>query len=115
MDNKKIWWGLLFCILLVLGIWFYSIGLKSSREVFEEKEAAKREIFQEKAEEEIIVSEYSSDHRIKARKIPLPLKKKVVIPYDYEPVSPERTKGIKDFAEERKRENRRKDRGIPTG
>ena len=112
--NKKICWGLLIFVLLVLGIWFYSIGLKFSRKVSEEKEAAKPEIFQEKAEEAIIISEQSPDHRIKARKISLPPKKKVIIPSDYEPVSPEK-KGIENFEEERKRESQRKDRGIPTG
>ncbi|MCK4244779.1 MAG: hypothetical protein KAX20_04045 [Candidatus Omnitrophica bacterium] len=96
MDNKKIWWILVIFVLLVLGIWLYSVGLKSAKKVSEEK-AVKPEIFQEKEAERVIRPE-----------------KKVTIPSDYEPISPE-VEGIEDFEEERKREAQRKDRGIPTG
>jgi len=109
--RKKIWWGLLIFILLVLGIWFYSIGLRSSK-ISEEEKVTKPEIFQEKEGERVILPKAAEP--IKVRKpAPLP-RKKVVIPSDYEPVSPEK-EGTEDFAEERKRESQRKDRGIPTG
>ena len=108
--RKKIWWGLLIFVLLVLGIWFYSIGLRSSK-ISEEEKVTKPEIFQEKEIERVVTPKES---KIKVRKpVPLP-KKKVIIPSDYEPVSPEK-KGIENFEEERKRESQRKDRGIPTG
>ena len=108
--NKKIWRGLVILVLLVLGIWLYAIGLKLSK-VSEEKEAAKPELFQKKEIERAITP---IERRTKVRKPAHLPKRKVSIPPDYEPVSPE-VKGIENFAEEREREAQRKDRGIPTG
>ena len=107
--RKKIWWGLLIFILLVLGIWFYFRGLRSSK-ISEEEKVTKPEIFQKKEVERVTIPE----KKIKPRKpAPLP-KKKVIIPSDYEPVSPDK-EGIEDFEKEREKEGQRKDIGVPTG
>ena len=108
--RKKIWWGLLIFVLLVLGIWFYSIGLRSSK-ISEEEKVTKPEIFQKEEIERVVTPKES---KIKVRKpAPLP-KKKVIIPSDYEPVSPDK-EGIEDFEKEREKEGQRKDIGVPTG
>ncbi len=109
--KRKIWWILVIFALLVLGILSYILGLRSAK-VSEEKQTIKPKIVQKREVKGIIIPEKRG--RIKVRKTAPPPKKKVVVPSDYEPVSPE-VEGIEGFEEERKREGQRKDIGVPTG